>query len=115
MTGLPKILYINMIYWLHILMSIFIPSTSGLAGVSMPIMAPLAELAGVSRSLVITAYQSASGLVNLFSPTGGILMGALMLSKIPYDRYIKFALNYLIIIFLATTVLLTMGVMFNIG
>ncbi|NIZ47471.1 YfcC family protein [Entomospira nematocerorum] len=114
-TGLPKILYINMIYWLHILMSIFIPSTSGLAGVSMPIMAPLAELAGVSRSLVITAYQSASGLVNLFSPTGGILMGALMLSKIPYDRYIKFALNYLIIIFLATTVLLTMGVMFNIG
>jgi uncharacterized ion transporter superfamily protein YfcC len=114
-AGLPKVLYINVVYLVHVVLSIFIPSTSGLAGLSMPIMAPLADMAGVSKSLVITAYQSASGLVNMVTPTGGILMGALMLARIPYDRYIKFAFKYLITIFLGTMALLTFGVLFGIG
>lgn len=113
--GLPNILYINIIYLLHMVLALFIPSTSGLAGISMPIMAPLAEIAGVSESLVITAYQSASGLVNMVSPTSGILMGALMVARIPYERYIRFAFKYLLGLFIATVVLLTMGVVFHVG
>ncbi|NIZ19405.1 YfcC family protein [Entomospira culicis] len=113
--GLPQVVYINVVYFLHIILSIFIPSTSGLAGLSMPIMAPLADIAGVSKSLVITAYQSASGLVNMVSPTSGILMGALMVSKIPYDRFIKFVWKYIATLFVATMVLLTLGVLLGVG
>jgi uncharacterized ion transporter superfamily protein YfcC len=113
--GLPSVLYINGVYWLHILLSIFIPSTSGLAAVSMPIMAPMADIAGVSRSLVITAYQSASGIVNLVSPTSGIIMGALILSKIPYERYLKFVWKFLALIVILTMAVLSLGALFNIG
>ena len=56
----------------------------------MPILAPLADFAGVSRAVAVTAYQSASGLVNLVTPTSAVIMGGLALSKVGYDRYLKF-------------------------
>ena len=58
-------------YLLFLPLSFLIPSSSGLATVAMPIMAPLADFAGVDRSLVVTAYQSASGLLNLVTPDVG--------------------------------------------
>ena len=56
----------------------------------MPIMAPLAEMTGVSRALLITAYQSASGLVNLITPTSAVVMGALAIGRISYGVWLKF-------------------------
>ncbi len=67
-----------------------VPSSSGHAALVMPILAPLADFAGVSRSVAVTAYQSASGLVNLITPTSAVIMGGLALSKVGYDRYLKF-------------------------
>jgi uncharacterized ion transporter superfamily protein YfcC len=67
-----------------------VPSSSGHAALVMPILAPLADFAGVSRSSVVTAFQSASGLVNLITPTSAVIMGGLTLSKVGYDRYLKF-------------------------
>ena len=55
----------------------------------MPILAPLADFAGVSRSIVVTAFQSASGFVNLVTPTSAVIMGGLALSKVGYDRYLQ--------------------------
>ena len=66
-TGLSSVVFINVMFFLEILLSFLVPSTSGLAVLTMPIMAPLADFAGVGRDLVITAYQSASGLVNLIT------------------------------------------------
>lgn len=77
LTGSGSILFIIFSYLIYLVLSFLIPSTSGLATLSMPIMAPLADFSGVGRDLVITAFQSASGLVNLITPTSAVVMGAL--------------------------------------
>jgi uncharacterized ion transporter superfamily protein YfcC len=65
----------------------------------MPILAPLAELAHVPKSLVVTAFQSASGLVNLVTPTSAVIMGGLALSKVGYDKYLRFVWPFLAAVF----------------
>ena len=70
-------------------LTILIPSSSGLATLSVPIMAPLGKFAGVGGDLVVTAFQSASGLVNIITPTAAVVMGALALGHVPYDRWVK--------------------------
>jgi uncharacterized ion transporter superfamily protein YfcC len=77
-----------------------VPSSSGHAALVMPILAPLADFADVARSIAVTAYQSASGLVNLVTPTSAVIMGGLALSKIGYDRYVKFVWPFLLAVFL---------------
>jgi uncharacterized ion transporter superfamily protein YfcC len=81
-----------------------VPSSSGHAALVMPIMAPLADFAGVSRALVVTAYQSASGLVNLVTPTSAVIMGGLALSKVGYDRYLRFVWPFLVLVFVVCCV-----------
>lgn len=76
-------------YALFLPLSFLIPSSSGLATVAMPIMAPLADFAGADRSLVVTAYQSASGLLNLVTPTSAVVMGGLAIARVPYGTYIR--------------------------
>ncbi|MFB7462346.1 YfcC family protein [Streptomyces sp. NPDC056224] len=71
-------------------LAFFVPSSSGHAALAMPILAPLADFAGVSRALVVTAYQSASGWVNLVTPTSAVVMGGLALAKVRYDKYLRF-------------------------
>jgi uncharacterized ion transporter superfamily protein YfcC len=56
----------------------------------MPILSPLADFAGVSRDLVVTAYQSANGLVNLINPTFAVVIGGLAIGRVGYDRWIVF-------------------------
>ena len=88
-TGLSSVIFINVMFFLEILLSFLVPSTSGLAVLTMPIMAPLADFAGVGRDLVITAYQSASGLVNLITPTSAVVMGGLAIARVPYVRWVN--------------------------
>jgi uncharacterized ion transporter superfamily protein YfcC len=70
-------------------LSFLIPSSSGLATVAMPIMTPLAKFVHVPAELVVTAFQSASGLMNLFVPTSAVVMGGLAIARVPYDRYLR--------------------------
>ncbi|CAM3603187.1 YfcC family protein [Parendozoicomonas haliclonae] len=93
-------------YLVHIVLSFFIPSTSGLATVSMPLMGPLSDFAGVGRDIMITAYQSASGWINMFAPTAGHLVAGLALAKIPYDRYLKWVSPILVAVLVTTLVML---------
>lgn len=96
-------------YLFYIPMSFLIPSTSGLATLSMPIMAPLGDFAGVARDVVITAYQSASGIVNLITPTSAVVMGGLAIARVPYDKWLKFVIKFLVIMFLITVIALSLG------
>lgn len=89
-TGLSATAFINGVFAIEVLMSFLVPSTSGLAVLSMPILAPLADFAGVGRDLVVTAYQSASGLVNLVTPTSAVVVGALAIGRISYERWLRF-------------------------
>jgi len=70
-------------------LSFLIPSSSGLATVAMPIMTPLASFANVPPDLVVTAFQSASGIMNLFIPTSAVVMGGLAIARVPYGTYLR--------------------------
>nr|WP_283777706.1 YfcC family protein [Sansalvadorimonas sp. 2012CJ34-2] len=93
-------------YLVHIVLSFFIPSTSGLATVSMPLFGPLGDFAHVSRDVIITAYQSASGWINIFAPTAGHLVAGLALARIPYDRFLKWVMPFLIAVLVITMAIL---------
>ena len=108
-SGLPELAFINLMFWIEVAMSFLVPSSSGLAVLSMPIMAPLADFAGVTRDLVVTAYQSASGLVNLITPTSAVVIGALAIGRISYDRWIVFVWPLLLILTIFISVVLSIG------
>lgn len=96
--GLPEIAFINLMLWIEIGMSFLVPSSSGLAVLSMPILAPLGDFAGVGRDLVVTAYQSASGLVNLITPTSAVVIGGLAIGRVSFDRWVVFGWPLLLIL-----------------
>ena len=72
----------------------------------MPIMAPLAGFVDVPADLVVTAYQSASGLMNLFIPTSAVVMGGLAIAKVPYGTYLKWVWPLLAALAVVTVVVL---------
>ncbi len=111
--GLSPIGFINTMFGLQAGLSFFVPSSSGLAVLTMPIMAPLADFADVQRSLVVTAYQSASGFVNLINPTFAVVMGGLALGRVPYNRWLKFMWPLLVILAVLIMVMLSIGTMFG--
>ena len=96
-------------YALFLPLSFLIPSSSGLATVAMPIMAPLAGFADVPKDLVVTAYQSANGLMNLFIPTSAVVMGGLAIARVPYGRYLRFVWPLLVMLAVLTVVVLAVA------
>ena len=108
-SGLSTVAFINVMYWLEVVLSFLVPSSSGLAVLTMPIMAPLADFANVNRDLVVTAYQSASGIVNLVTPTSAVVMGGLAIARVPYVRYLKWVAPLLAILTVVIMVALSLG------
>ncbi len=90
-------------------LSVLIPSSSGLATVSMPIMAPLADQLGFSVEATIMLFVAASGIVNLITPTSGALVGGLALAKLQYSTWVKFFLKLFVILTVVSMVLLTVA------
>ncbi|MBC5618821.1 YfcC family protein [Streptococcus anginosus] len=109
LKGLSSQVFIVLTYIFYLPMSFLIPSTSGLASATMGIMAPLGKFVNVPASLIITAYQSASGLLNLVTPTSGIVMGALALGRIDLGTWWKFVAKLVAGIFVVSILLLILG------
>ena len=97
-VGLSQTAFILVIYWVQVGLSFFVPSTSGLAVLSMPILAPVADFAGVKRELVVTAFATASGMVNLITPTSAVVMGGLAIGRVPYERWLRFVWPLLLVL-----------------
>jgi uncharacterized ion transporter superfamily protein YfcC len=112
LTNVGGVVFINFTHLLYLPLGFLIPSSSGLATVTMPIMAPLADFAAVDRSLVVTAFQSASGLLNLVNPTFAVVMGGLALGRVGYDKWWKFTWPLLVILLLLYALVLSVGVFF---
>lgn len=91
----------------------FVPSGSGQAALTMPIMAPLADVLGVTRQTAVLAYQFGDGITNMIIPTSAVLMGVLEIGKIDYKRWFKFILPLVIILYLISMVLLAVAVSIN--
>ena len=106
LSGLSSGFFIVLTYLFYIPMSFLIPSTSGLAAATMGIMAPLGQFAGVAEHLVITAFQAASGLLNLVTPTSGVVMGALAIAKVDLGTWWKFMAKLLAATAVASIILL---------
>lgn len=111
-SGLGGVAFVNLTHLLYLPLGFLIPSSSGLATVSMPIMAPLADAAGVDRSLVVTAYQAASGLLNIVNPTFAVIMGGLALGRVRYDKWLRFTWPLLVGLLVLYAVVLSIGTFF---
>lgn len=94
-------------YLLHIFLSVLVPSSSGLANLSTPIVAPVADGIGLNPSVTIMIYVAANGLVNLITPTCGAIMGGLALAKVEYRTWFKWAFKVVLTIGIASMIILT--------
>jgi uncharacterized ion transporter superfamily protein YfcC len=110
-SSLGGVAFINLMYLLFLPLSFLIPSSSGLATVAMPIMAPLASFADVPAQFVVTAYQSANGLLNLITPTSAVVMGGLAIARVGYGTWLKFVWPVLLLLAILTIIVLTVSVL----
>lgn len=108
LSKLPEILFVPLNYVLHIVLSILVPSSSGMATLSTPIIAPLTANLGYSTEVSIMTIVSANGLVNLISPTCGAIMGGLALAKIEYSTWFKWAFKVVLTIALVNILVLVL-------
>lgn len=88
--ALPKSISILGMYVVQIIINFFIPSGSGQASATMPIMTPLSDIIGVTRQTAVMAFQFGDGFTNSIIPTSASLMGYLSIGKIPYEKWLKF-------------------------
>ncbi len=107
---LPGALSAVGMFFVQSLANFFIPSGSGQAFVTMPIMAPLADLTGITRQTAVLAYQMGDGFTNMIVPTNALLMGMLGLAKIPYERWVTFIVPLLAKLFVVAIAALAFAV-----
>jgi uncharacterized ion transporter superfamily protein YfcC len=88
--GLPASLTVIGIYAVQVVLSYVVPSGSGQAALSLPILAPLGDLVGVTRQTSVLAYQFGDGFSNVFTPTQGYFMAGLAMLRVPWTRWVKF-------------------------
>ena len=106
-TGLPAAIFGVLDYLLHIGLSFLVPSSSGLAGLSAPIVSPVVRGMGWSVEASLMIGVAANGFVNLFTPTCGFIMGGLALARVPYESWLRWAAKALAVIGVVTGVILT--------
>lgn len=107
--GTSSGLFAVIVFLVNLPLAFLIPSTSGHATLAMPILAPLADFAGVSRAVVVTAWQSASGWMNLWVPTTAVTIGGVALAKVGYDKYLRFVWPLLAVLLVLICAFLALG------
>ena len=81
----------------HAIIHVFVPSVSGQAVLTMPVLVPLSDLLGLSRQVTVLAYQTGAGLTELLTPTNGALMAILLAAGVPYQKWVRFAIGGVLI------------------
>ncbi len=104
--NLPGVFSAHMMFVVQSMLNLFIPSGSGQAALTMPLMAPLSDLLGISRQTAVLAFQLGDGLSNLIIPTSGVTMGVLAIAKVNYAQWFKWVLPLFVILTLAALILL---------
>lgn len=95
------------------ILNLFIPSGSGQAAVTMPLMAPLADVLGITRQTAVFAFTSGDGFSNIIIPTSGILMAMLSIAKIPYEKWLRFVLPLFFMLIILAGIFMAVAVMIN--
>jgi len=110
---MPKMVAVQGMYFFQTLLNFFIPSASGQAMVSMPLMVPLADLLGITRQTAVLAFTSGDGFSNMIIPTNGVLMAILGIAQVPFEKWFKFIIPLFIIMAVIAGVFLMVAVTIN--
>jgi len=110
LDGKPPVIVANLMMLMQMLIDVFIPSTSGKAAVTMPILGPIGQLAGVSGQVTVQAFLFGNGLMNTLTPTSGMLLAYLATGKITYGQWIKFVFPLAGVLFVLCVAALSIGV-----
>lgn len=113
LEAVPSVILPAIAFIVYLPLSFLIPSTSGLATASMPILAPLADFASIDRSLIVTAFQTAAGVINMIAPTVASVMGGLALAKVSYGVYVKRTWKFMVLVSVISMVVLTVSVLIS--
>lgn len=110
-----KSAYFNAVgmFFIQTVINFFIPSGSGQAVVTLPVLLPVADLIGLNRQIAILAFQFGDGLSNMMYPTVGALIALLSYSKITFMEWMKYIYKYMILIFIVAIILLLFAVQMN--
>ena len=87
---------LGLMYTIQTVINLVIPSASAKAAITMPIMAPFADIIGVSRQATVMAFQFGDGFTNMITPTSGVLIAVLGIARIPYGKWFKWALPFIL-------------------
>ncbi len=98
MSDFGKIASISMMYLFQTILNIAIPSGSGKAALTMPMMSQFSDLIGISRQATVMAFQFGDGFTNMITPTSGVLIGVLGVAKIPYEKWFRWVLPFIILL-----------------
>ena len=109
LQNMPEFIFTPLNFLLHIFLSVLVPSSSGLASLSTPIMGGLSNALSYSNEVTVMTMVAANGLVNLITPTCGAIMGGLALAKVEYSTWVKWAGKIVVIIGLAAMIILTLA------
>ncbi len=107
LSHLPEVLFVPLNYLLHVVLSVLVPSSSGLATLSTPIIGPLSAQLNYNPEVSIMSMVAANGLVNLITPTCGAIMGGLALARVEYSTWFKWALKIVITIAIVNILVLS--------
>ena len=107
LSNVSQIVFVPLNYIIHVGLSILVPSSSGLASLSTPIMAPLAQTLNFSVETTLMEMISANGLVNLFAPTCGVIMAGLELAKVEYSTWLRWVAKVIVLIAIVNILILT--------
>ena len=91
LDGTGPMASLSAMYGIQAVINFLIPSASAKAAITIPIMAPFADMVGVSRQAMVLAFQFGDGFTNMLTPTSGVLMAALAMARIPYAQWVKWA------------------------
>jgi uncharacterized ion transporter superfamily protein YfcC len=113
MEGSSKVTSLGLMYGIQTMINLVIPSASAKAAITMPIMAPFSDLIGVSRQATVLAFQFGDGFTNMITPTSGVLIAVLGISRIPYGKWVKFIWKFIIALIIIGFILLLPTVFIN--
>jgi len=105
-SGMGKMASVSMMYVVQTLINLVMPSGSAKAALTMPVMSQFSDLIGISRQATVVAFQLGDGFTNMITPTSGVLLGVLTMAKIPYDKWFRWVLPLMVILFLLGFLLL---------
>lgn len=109
LKGTSAIVFVIGAFLLYLFLSFLIPSTSGLAFVSVPVMGSLTAALGLSPEVMIMIFSAACGLINFVTPTSGVVMGGLQMARVEYGTWLKFVAKPMVIIGMINVVILSIA------